>query len=116
MLDDAWDHSQQTAHTLREELRANETAVGNLLSQGQLASVSKNSASQSYAFSGQGTLTTADIARGWRDLINLFDRCFNLLTAAGSATTDEDVLAEMRARLSPVYQTRADISGLRVCA
>lgn len=123
-LEDAWDHAPVAANSLRVELRANVTALGALLSQGQIASVSKNSASQSYAFSGNGVLTTKDLREIWQDLVDLFDVCETILTAAGQITAGDDndaaIYAEMRARIAPgvgdVYQTRPDISNLRLCA
>ena len=119
LIEDAWDHAAETANTLRPELRANESAVGALLSQGQLANVSKNSASQSYAFGNNGALTTQDVAHAWRELINLFDRAESILLTAGDITAGADndaaIYAEMQARLGvgPIYRTTMDISGLR---
>ena len=113
MLEDAWDNAPEDGDTLREELRKNERAVGELISAGSIQSVSKNSTSQSYAFSGGGQLTTAEVARGWRDLLNLFDRCSNILLANSVSASDENVHAEMVWRLQPVYVTRPDISNLR---
>ena len=121
LLEDAWDNAAETANTLRPELRANETAVGALLSQGQLANVSKNSASHSYAFGNNGALTTPDVAHAWRELINLFDACQTILVTAGDIVlggegdNDAAIYAEMTARLAigPVYRTRQDISAMR---
>ena len=119
MLEDAWDNTDNTGNRLRVELRANETSVGALVAQGQLSSVSKNSASQSYAFSGTGALTTAEVARAWRELVNLFDRAEDILEDAGDITAGVDndaaIYAEMYARLGAgeVYQTRCDISQMR---
>ncbi len=117
LLDDAWDSAPETASTLRDELRRYETAVGALLSGGSIQSVGKNSANQSYAYTGNGTLTTAEVARAWRDLISLFDRCQQVLITAGTESpTDDEIYAEMKARLRPVYQTRGDYRNLRCAA
>ena len=122
MLEDAWDHCAAAANSLRPELRANESAIGALISQGQLSSVSKNSASQSYAFGGAGSLTTPEVARAWRDLINLFDQVESILSTAGDIVigyegdNDPAIYAEMRARLVPAYSGQADITNLRVLA
>lgn len=110
-LDDAYDDAQAATVTLREQLRLNERAAGALLAGGSLSSVSKNSASQSYAF-GRGQVTTADLARGWRDLIDLYDRVFAAFSTAGSSTADSAVVAEMRLRLQPVREFTKDFSRL----
>lgn len=117
LLEDAWDNAPEGSLTLREELRRNERAVGELLATGSVQSVSKNTASQSYAYTGNGTLTTAEVARAWRELINLFDTCSAVLTAAATAATDENIYPEMQARLLPVYATRPNLHTLReACA
>jgi hypothetical protein len=72
MCDDAWDACAD-ATPFREQLRIFETQAGKLVSAGSISSVSKNSASQTYGF-GNGMLTAAEIARGWRQLIDLFDQ------------------------------------------
>lgn len=109
MLDDAWDDRAEL--TLREKLRANERAAGAMLSAGSLASVSKNSASQSFAY-GRGNVTVAEIARGWRELITCFDQVFTSFNAAGLATDDATIVVEMRARIQPVREFTKDFSGL----
>ena len=93
MLDDAYDDSQAAAITLREQLRLNERAAGRLSSGGSLASVSKNSASHSFAY-GRGTVTAIEVARGWRELID----CHDLTAAALSSTDDAAIKAEMLLR------------------
>jgi hypothetical protein len=116
LLEDAWDNAPDGALTLREELRRNERAIGVLIAQGSLSSVSKNSSSQSYAF-GQGQLTTAEMARAWRVLINLFDRSQSIILAASLTNDDDTIYAEMKARLVPVYSTRPNLHTLReACA
>ena len=109
MLDDAWDDRAEL--TLREKLRANERAAGAMLSAGSLASVSKNSASQSFAY-GRGNVTVAEIARGWRELITCFDQVFTSFNTAGLATDDATIVVEMRARIQPVREFTKDFSGL----
>ena len=109
MLDDAFDDALATSTPLRDTLRANERATGNLISGGSLASVSKNSASQSYAF-GRGNITPAEIARGWRVLID----CFDTTAAALVSTDDAAIKAEMMLRLQPVLEYVKDFVGLGV--
>lgn len=99
--------------TLLEALAAAETAVGELIAGGQISNVSKNSASQSYAF-GSGNLTTSAVAEAWSELILLFERCKDCLSAAGSDTSDASVAAEMAARLRPQHATRPDLTLLHV--
>lgn len=111
MLDDAYDDAQDNALTLREQLRANERAAGSLLSGGSLASVSKNSASHSFAY-GRGNITIAEIARGWRTLIDAYDQIVISFTAAGLATNDASIIAEMRLRLQPIREFTKDFTGL----
>jgi hypothetical protein len=114
LLDDAAEAAALNTRALRVELRAAEKLVGTLLSAGAVQSISKNSVSQSYAFGGSGTLTTAEVARAWRDLITCHDGSQAALVAAGDATpTDDAILAEMRARLEPVYAASLDLTNLR---
>jgi hypothetical protein len=113
MLEDAWDNRAGNGRTLREELRACERIVGLLLTAGSLSSVSKNSASQSYAFSGIGSLSTADVARAWRDLITLHDASQAALQAASLTSDDSAIYAEMCLRCFPTYATEQNLSSLR---
>ena len=114
LLDDARENAVLNGKTLREELRANERSVGALLSGGSLASVSKNSSSQSYAYGG-GNLTTADVARAWRDLINCFDGSKAALIAAGETDPSDDLVAsEMVERIQPEYAATLDMTSLRL--
>ncbi len=114
LLDDAKDAAPQGGLTLRESLRNAEKSVGELVANGSIANVSKNASSHSYAFSGAGSLTTAEVARAWRQLITLHDDCLASFVAAGtSEPTDAELHAEMMARLRPVYRTRLDLTLLR---
>lgn len=111
MLDDAWEAAVAGAVPLRDSLRTLEKEIGALIATGQIQSVGKNSANQSYAF-GTGALTLPQIAEGWRDLINLFDRCQEIIVADSQANTDDNIYAEMKARCRPVYSTRPDLTNL----
>ena len=91
--------------------RANERAAGALVSGGSLASVSKNSASQSFAF-GRGNVTGVEIARGWRILITHYDQVATSYATAGLATDDATVVIEMRQRLTPCREFTKDFSSL----
>lgn len=108
LLEDAWQDREADARTLREQLRFQERSVGELLATGSINSVSKNSASQTYSFSGNGTLTTVELARAFRDLITLHDTVAQLF----SLTADADIYAEMMARCVPIYSSRPDMRFL----
>jgi len=110
MLDDAYDDAVAGTISLREQLRANERNAGALVAGGSLSSVSKNSASQSYAF-GNGQVTTAEIARGWRILID----CYDTVLATATDGTDAAVKAEMLYRLQPIREFTKSFAGLH-CA
>ncbi len=107
MLDDAYDDSVSAVTTLREQLRAKERVAGSLVAGGSLSSISRNAASHSYAF-GRGNITPADIAEGWRTLIDLYD----LVLATAADITDAAVKAEMLLRLQPCNEFTKDFSGL----
>lgn len=109
MLDDAYDQATigDLPRPLREQLRANEATAGALVSAGSLSSVSKNAASHSYAF-GYGQVTTAELARGWRTLIDLFDSTATDLASSVDAT----IKAEMMRRLQPIREFTKDFTCL----
>lgn len=107
MLDDAYDDALSDSLPLREQLRSKERASGAVIAGGSLSSVSKNSASQSYAF-GRGNVTPAEIARGWRVLIDSYDT----VAASLSSTDDAVIVAEMRLKLHPVREFTKDFTGL----
>ena len=111
MLDDAWDAAPEGALTLRAQLRANERTAGLIVSGGSLSSVSKNNASQSYAF-GSGGITATEIANVWRELIDLYDLVADSRTTAGGDTTDDAVYPEMKRRLVAVREFTTDFSTI----
>lgn len=115
MLEDAWDNHTASGNAFRDELRLNERAVGALIANGVLASVSKNSASQSYALnSGASNLTVKEIAGAWRDLINAFDWFKQVLVDNGTASpTDDDVYLQMRANIVPRYSRTISLLSIR---
>lgn len=112
LLDDAWE--AQNALTLREQLRSNEKDARAQLAGGSKSSISKIGHSHTDAPSGQGTITIAEIARAWRDLIDLFDASKSALAANSLTSDDEATYAEMKARLGcDNYSTRPDLCALR---
>lgn len=134
--DNAWDDAPLGANTLRQQLRIQERAAQNLFSAGSLGSVSKNSASQSYAGAGFGRFSVAQIQQGFRILIELYDQCLdqaNCIVAAlatnptnpclqwfvqyvagFAADPDAAVYALMKFRLCPVDNYEIDLSDLRL--
>ena len=113
--DDAWDAAPEATNTFRQQIRDFEKLSGRLVSAGSLGSVSKNSSSQTFAPYNGGNLTQAEIARAWRELINLFDRIKAAFIADSvAAPTDEQIYAEGVSQLSnPVTETRPDFSESR---
>lgn len=109
MLDDAYDDSVSSASTLRDTMRAKERAAGALVAGGSIANISRNNASHSHAF-GRGNITTLEIAKAWRELIDLFD----VVSASSdySSATDEEKKAEMMRRLIPVKEFFKDYTCL----
>jgi len=119
-LDDAWDAAPAQANTLRDQLRTFEKSVTKLFSQGSLASVQKNAASQSYRGPGLGSYTPVQIANAWRGLINLFDSTKAEVDAEIAAAdtqapaNDQDpvIYGRMKLQLLPVTEYQADITSL----
>lgn len=72
--DNAWDDAPEAAQSFRSQLRLMERGASSLFQSGSIGSVSKNSASQSYAGSGFGRFSVAQIQQGFRMLIELYDR------------------------------------------
>ncbi len=105
LLDDAWDAAPLGGDTLRETLRTLETTAGAAVAGGNPSSISKNSASVSYTF-GVGAFTAVDIARAWRELIDLFD------IVAANTSGDDDIYAEMKRRLVAVRDFTKDFTCL----
>jgi hypothetical protein len=76
MLEDAYETSQaaQTVGGLRGQLRIWEQNIARQYEvTGSIASIAKNSASQSYRGSAVGSYTPAQLSQSFRRLINLFD-------------------------------------------
>ena len=72
-LDDAWDAANNDANSLRVQMRSYESSARGKSSGGTLASVAKNTSSQSYRGPGVGSYTLVQIADAWRMLINTYD-------------------------------------------
>jgi hypothetical protein len=78
LLDDSWDAAPTAANTLRQQLRTFETSLSaQFRGTGVIASVSKNSASQSYRGAALGSLTVPQVQQGFRTLIVMYDQTNN---------------------------------------
>jgi len=142
-LENAWDDAPDSASSLRQQLRNQERAAGNLFSGGSIGSVSKNSASQSYRSAGVGSYTPAQLQQSYRMLIELYDRENNKLNGfiwliqneptsppaqwfieafpqyanynpAQPPDADIAVYPFMQRVLKPVYDYQPDVSYLRL--
>lgn len=71
--ENAWDDCPAAPLSLRSQLRLMERSAASLFAAGSIGSVSKNSASQSYAGAGFGRFSVAQIQQGYRMLIELYD-------------------------------------------
>lgn len=89
-LNDAWTRASEEANTLRAQLVADQVAALALVKQGSIASVGKNSASQSYTGYGPGKLTQVQIVELIGNLISLYDQIKSKLTAEFQASADFD--------------------------
>lgn len=129
--ENAWDDAPLGANTLREQFRIMERSAANLFSAGSIGSVSKNSASQSYAGAGFGRFSTAQIQQGYRMLIEIYDwlligatRIFNstgtrhdkfvALYPNFAADPDGAVWDAMIVKLQPIDDYQIDLSYLRL--
>lgn len=114
-LDDAFEaHQEDDSRSVREWLREFERQSRQLISGGALQSVSKSSASQTYAI-GAGQLTATQIARIWRELIQFYDAVRRDLECGSDSVSEEDIYNEMVARLNvPATEQMIDFSCLRM--
>lgn len=134
--DNAFDDATAGANSFRPQLRVMERGAANLFASGSIGSVSKNSASQSYAGAGFGRFSVAQIQQGYRMLIELYDDCLRMANylynlsqnypanADGQcfikkypnyeADPDQAVYDLMSYRLIPVEDYQIDLSYLRL--
>ena len=129
--ENAWDDCKPTANSLREQLRIMERNAASLFASGTLASVSKNSASQSYAGAGFGRFSVAQIQQGYRMLIEMHDQLLAMAKWLNDTDTsawhdtfvakypnfadDPDIAVYdfMVVKLQPVEDYQIDLSYLR---
>ena len=130
--ENAWDDAPLGANTLRQQLRLCERSAASLFASGSIGSVSKNSASQSYAGAGFGRFSVAQIQQGYRMLIELYDwlliEANNIYNSVGTCQQnfaakyptfaqdpDQAVYDAMSCRLgNPVDSYQIDLSYLRL--
>lgn len=136
--ENAWDDAPEAAQSFRSQLRLMERNASSLFQSGSIGSVSKNSASQSYAGSGFGRFSVAQIQQGFRMLIELYDtykwetQCiWNQANAAGNVNQcsidfkiqypnyaqdpDQAIYDRMNCNLgNPVETYEIDLSYLRL--
>ena len=79
-LDDAWSRATNEANSLRATLVTDRTSILNLVRQGAISSVGKNSASQSYKGYGPGGITQVQIIEAIGNLIALYDQLQSKIT------------------------------------
>lgn len=89
-LNDAWNRAGAAANTFREQLIADQVAALQLIKQGSLATVAKNSTSQAYKAYGAGSITQVQIVEIIGDLLGLYDQVKSQLTGEFQASADFD--------------------------
>jgi hypothetical protein len=134
--ENAWDDCAATPASFRAQLRLMERGAASLFASGSIGSVSKNSASQSYAGSGFGRYSVVQIQQAFRMLIELYDselwetQClFNLAQTYPTnqcginfilkylnyaADPDDAVYDRITRKLIPVESYEVDLSYLRL--
>lgn len=134
--ENAWDAAANEANAYRAQLRTYEVAATNLFGGGSIASVSKNSTSQSYRGPGLGSYTPVQIANAWRMLINLYamelactarlyaisqkyptneqGQCFIAKYPTYAQDPEPAVYDFMQAKLWPTNEYQIDLSDLRL--
>ena len=131
-LNDVWMRASAAANSMRDQLAADHAAAYQLVKQGSIASVGKNSASQSYKGYGPGSLTQVQIVEIIGNLIGLYDQLKSKITRLFTRNAefsngvpadydfDPDIYAQLTklftAQSSGAAQLLPDITGLRLPA
>lgn len=84
----AWNNAQETANTLLPQLEAEQQQALTMLASGSVASLSKNTASQSYGGYNPGNLTHRQITNIFTTLIRQYQTLKDKLTCAIEASDD----------------------------
>ena len=101
-LDDAWDATDSSTLTLRQQLRAWESDVREIIAGGSIGSTSANGRHVSYASSQEGNITQLDIAEAWRRLIDVHDQSVLDLGAPSDGSEDQAVYDRMMTHLREI--------------
>lgn len=78
-LEDAWDDTPETGVSLRQTLRIRERSAGELVEAGSQSSVGANGRATAFAQYGAYSYTPAQVAAGYRELINELDDAYAFL-------------------------------------
>ena len=123
-LNRAWQRAKDGANTLPDELLAQQQSVLELLAAGSIASLGKNSTSQSYAYYSPGTLTHRQIANIFTTLIRYYEvvkaKIVEAAAEASVSLTDFDFDQPVYDLLNRYFQVSAqaarlpDIRDLRI--
>ena len=89
-LNEAWQRASDAANSLRATLVADQVAALQLVKQGSIASVGKNSTSQSYKGYGPGSLTHVQIVEAIGNLLAFYDQVQSKVKAEFVASADFD--------------------------
>lgn len=89
-LSDAWERAGSEANSLRQTLTNDQREALALVKQGSIASVGKNSASQSYKGYGAGSLTQVQIVELISNLIGLYEQVKSKIYNQFLASADFD--------------------------
>lgn len=88
MFDDAWDAAPLGGDTLRNELRKREAKLSGQMEAGGAYRSSSNGHSGEAFLPGSNSATMAELRRGWRRLVDLFDRTKYFLTVCNAYGLD----------------------------
>lgn len=120
-LDDAFDASVLAANTLRQQLRAYETAARAAISSGQVisaVSASNGAGGRSTSFSQPSKeafegLNPVSLVEMWRALVDLHDLVIEQESLSNSTNDREAIKDAMMALLKPCTEHTMDFSRLR---
>jgi hypothetical protein len=90
MLNDAWNRASDAANSLRETLVNDQISSLQDVRYGSLASVGKNSTSQSYKSYGPGSLTQVQVVEACGNLLALYDQIKSKVQQEFIASADFD--------------------------
>lgn len=101
-LNDAWQRAADEANSIRETLVADHAQSLQPIKYGSLASVGKNSTSQSYKPYGPATLTQVQVVEAIGNLLGLYDQLKSKLTEEFEDSADFDYAVPAAYDFDPV--------------